>query len=103
MKLLRRQFLHLAAGAVALPAVSRNARAQTYPSGPVRWLIPMAPGDLPDILARVMGQYLSERLGQPFIMDNRQGVGTIIGTEAAVRAPADGYTLAMLGPPAAIR
>jgi tripartite-type tricarboxylate transporter receptor subunit TctC len=102
MKIPRRKFLHLAAGAVAAPVARRAARAQTYPSGPVRWLIPMAPGDLPDILARLMGQFLSERLGQPFIMDNRVGVATIIGTEAAVRAPADGYTLVMLGPPAAI-
>jgi tripartite-type tricarboxylate transporter receptor subunit TctC len=102
MKPARRKFLHLAAGAVALPAFSRIARAQTYPSRPVRWLVPMAPGDLPDILARLMGQFLSERLGQPFIMDNRPGAATNLGTDAAVRAPADGHTLVMLGPPAAI-
>jgi tripartite-type tricarboxylate transporter receptor subunit TctC len=102
MKIPRRKFLHLAAGAVAAPMAPRAARAQAYPSGPVRWLIPMAPGDLPDILARLMGRFLSERLGRPFIMDNRPGVATIIGTEVAVRAPADGYTLVMLGPPAAI-
>jgi tripartite-type tricarboxylate transporter receptor subunit TctC len=102
MKIARRKFLHLAAGALTAPIASRTARAQTYPSRPVHWLIPMAPGDLPDILARLMGQFLSERLGQPFIMDNRQGVATIVGTEVAVRAPADGYTLVMLGPPAAI-
>jgi tripartite-type tricarboxylate transporter receptor subunit TctC len=102
MKLRRRQFLHLAAGAAALPAASGIARAQTYPTRPVRWIIPMAPGDTPDILARLIGQWLSERLAQPFIMDNRPGAGTNIGTEAAVRARPDGYTLVQLGPPAAI-
>jgi tripartite-type tricarboxylate transporter receptor subunit TctC len=98
----RRTFFQLAAGAAALPVLACIARAQTYPARPVRLMIPMAPGDLPDILARLMGQFLSERLGQPFIMDNRPGVATIVGTEAAVRAPADGYTLVMLGPPAVI-
>jgi tripartite-type tricarboxylate transporter receptor subunit TctC len=102
MKLPRRQFLHLAAGAIALPATSRIAMAQSYPSRPVRWLVPMAPADMPDILARLMGQWLSERLGQPFIIDNRPGAANNIGTEAAVRAPTDGYTLVLLGPPAAI-
>ncbi len=102
MKVPRRQFLHLAAGAVALPAVSRTAWAQTYPARPVRWIVPMAAGDMPDILARLMGQWLSERLGQPFIIDNRPGAATNIGTEAAVHAPADGSTLVLLGPPAAI-
>jgi tripartite-type tricarboxylate transporter receptor subunit TctC len=102
MEILRRQFLHLAAGAVALPTVSRIARAETYPARPVRWIVPMAPGDTPDILARLIGQWLSERLAQPFIMDNRPGAATNIGTEAAVRAPPDGYTLVQLGPPAAI-
>jgi tripartite-type tricarboxylate transporter receptor subunit TctC len=102
MEILRRQFLHLAAGAVALPTVSRIARAQTYPARPVRWIVPMAPGDTPGILARLIGQWLSERLAQPFIMDNRPGAATNIGTEAAVRAPPDGYTLVQLGPPAAI-
>jgi tripartite-type tricarboxylate transporter receptor subunit TctC len=102
MKIPRRRFLHLAAGAAALPAVSRIAQAQTYPSRPVRWIVPMAPGDTPDILARLIGQWLSERLAQPFIMDNRPGAATNIGTEAAVRARPDGYTLVQLGPPAAI-
>jgi tripartite-type tricarboxylate transporter receptor subunit TctC len=102
MKIPRRRFLHLAVGTAALPAASRIAWAQTYPSRPVRWIVPMAPGDTPDILARLIGQWLSERLGQPFIMDNRPGAGTNIGTEAAVRARPDGYTLVQLGPPAAI-
>jgi len=97
MKLPRRNFLHLAAGAAALPAVSRIARAQTYPARPVRLIVPFAPAGASDIIARLMGQWLSERLGQPFIIDNRPGGGTNIGTEAAVRAPADGYTLLMVG------
>ena len=98
----RRRFLQLVAGAAALPVMPHVARAQTYPTRQVRWLVPMAPGDMPDILARLIGQWLSERLGQSFIIDNRLGASTNIGTEAAVRAPADGYTLVLLGPPAAI-
>jgi tripartite-type tricarboxylate transporter receptor subunit TctC len=97
MKLPRRQFLHLAAGAAALPTVSRIARAQTYPSRPVRLIVPVAPAGAGDILARLMGQWLSERLGQPFIIENRPGGGGNIGTEAVVHAPADGYTLLMAG------
>ena len=97
MKLPRRQFLHLAAGAAALPAFSRVACAQTYPSRPVRLIVPLAPAGGTDILARLMGQWLSERLGQPFVIDNRPGAGGNIGTEAVVRAPADGYTLLMAG------
>ena len=93
MKLPRRKFLRLAAGAAALPAVSRIAKAQAYPARPVRLIVPFAPAGATDIVARLMGQWLSERLGQPFIIDNRPGGGTNIGTEAAVRAPADGYTL----------
>ena len=89
----RRQFLHLAAGAAALPAMSRVARAQTYPSRPVRIIVPYAPAGAPDIVARLMGQWLSERLGQPFIIENRPGAGGNIGTEAVVRARPDGYTL----------
>jgi tripartite-type tricarboxylate transporter receptor subunit TctC len=97
MKLARRNFLHLAAGAAALTAVSRIARAQTYPSRPVRLIVPLAPAGAADILARLIGQWLSERLGQQFVIDNRPGGGGNIGTEAAVRAPADGYTLLLVG------
>jgi tripartite-type tricarboxylate transporter receptor subunit TctC len=97
MKLPRRNFLHLAAGAAALPAVPRFARAQTYPTRPVRLIVPVAAGGSADITARLMSQWLSERLGQQIIIDNRPGGGTNIGTEAAVRAPADGYTLLMVG------
>jgi tripartite-type tricarboxylate transporter receptor subunit TctC len=93
MKLLRRQFLNLAAGAAALPAASRLARAQAYPSRPVRIIVGFAPGGPTDIAARLMGQWLSERLGQQFIIENRPGAGSNIATEAVVRAPADGYTL----------
>jgi tripartite-type tricarboxylate transporter receptor subunit TctC len=93
VKLPRRTFLHLAAGAAALPAISRLARAQTYPARPVRVIVPFAPGGLTDILARLMGQWLSERLGQSFIIENRPGAGTNIGTEVVVRAPPDGNTL----------
>src|SRR5499433_2664865 len=102
MKLPRRQFLHLAAGAAALPAVSHFAWAQAYPTRPVRIVVTTAPGSAPDILARLMGQWLSERFGQPFVIDNRPGGGTNIGTEAVVRAPADGYTLLLAGTPNAI-
>src|SRR5437870_2351477 len=97
MKLPRRQFLHLVAGAAALPAVSRIARAQTYPSRPVRFLVAFAAGGTQDSLARVMGQWLSEQLGQPFIIENRPGAGGNIGTEAVVRASPDGHTLLLVG------
>jgi tripartite-type tricarboxylate transporter receptor subunit TctC len=93
VKLPRRNFLHLAAGAVALPALSRIAWAQAYPSRPVRWIVPFPPGGATDILGRLMGQSLSERLGQPFVIENRPGAGSNIGTEAVVKAPADGHTL----------
>jgi len=93
MKPPRRQFLHLAAGAAALPTVSRFAFAQTYPSRPVRLIVPFAPAGGSDITARLMGQWLSERLAQPFIIENRPGAGSNIATEAVVRAAADGYTL----------
>jgi tripartite-type tricarboxylate transporter receptor subunit TctC len=89
----RRQFLHLAAGAAALSAVSRIAGAQTYPTRPVHLLVGFPPGGATDIIARLIGQSLSERLGQQFIIENRPGAGTNIATEAVVRAPADGYTL----------
>jgi tripartite-type tricarboxylate transporter receptor subunit TctC len=102
MKLPRRHFLHLTAGAAALPAVSRVARAQAYPTRPVRMIVPIAPGGAQDILARLMGHWLSERLGQPFVIDNRPGGGTNIGTEAVVRAPADGHTLLLIPPDSAI-
>jgi tripartite-type tricarboxylate transporter receptor subunit TctC len=97
MKLPRRKFLHLAAGAAALPAVSRFAWAQAYPTRPVRLIVTVAAGSSPDIIARLIGQWLSERLGQPFIIENRPGSGGNIGTEAVVRAPADGYTLLLCG------
>jgi tripartite-type tricarboxylate transporter receptor subunit TctC len=102
MKLPRRKFLHLAAGAAALPVMSRAAGAQAYPSRSVRLIVPLAPGGATDIIARVIGQWLSERLGQPIIVENRPGAGTNLGTEAVVRAPADGYTLLIFGAPAAI-
>jgi hypothetical protein len=98
----RRQFLHLAAGAAALPAASRIARAQAYPTRPVRVIVPFAPAGSTDIAARLMGQWLSERLGQQFVIENRPGASTTIGTEAVVRAPADGYTLLLVGTASAI-
>jgi len=102
MKRSRRNFLHLAAGAAALPTLSRIASAQAYPSRPVRWIVGFAAGGPQDIVARLLGQSLSERLGQQFVIENRAGAGGNIGTEAAVRAPADGYTILMIGPSAAI-
>src|SRR5215475_8497554 len=89
----RRQFLHLAAGAAALPAVSRAAWAQAYPARPVRIIVATAPGGAPDIVARLIGPWLSERLGQQFVIENRPGGASNIGTEAVVRAQPDGYTL----------
>ncbi len=102
MKLPRREFLRLAAGVAALPALSRVASAQSYPTRPVRWIVGAPPGGATDILARLLGQWLSERLGQPFVVDNRPGAGTNIGTEAVVRSPADGYTLLLVAPTSAI-
>lgn len=102
MKLPRRTFLHLAAGAAVLPAVSRIARAQAYPTRPVRIVVPLAPGAVNDITARLIGQWLSERLGQQFLIENRPGGGGNIGIEAVARAPADGYTLLVVGTAAAI-
>ena len=102
LKLLRRNFLHLAAGAAALPAVSRFAWAQAYPTRPVRVIVPFAPAGTTDIAARLMGQWLSERLGQPFVIENRPGASTTIGTEAVVRAPPDGYALLLVTTSSAI-
>src|SRR5262245_44643421 len=96
MKLPRREFLHLTVGAAALPAVSRFACAQAYPSRPVRLIVGFAPGGTTDITARLIGQWLSERLGQQFVIENRTGAATNIATEAVVRAPADGYTLLLV-------
>jgi tripartite-type tricarboxylate transporter receptor subunit TctC len=93
MQLLRRSFLHLAAGAAAVPIVSRIVRAQAYPTRPVRWIVAVAPGGGNDVFARLMGQWLSQRLGQPFIVENRPGAANNIGTEAVAKAPPDGYTL----------
>jgi len=96
MKLPRRRFLHLAAGAAALPAVSRIAWAQAYPARPVRIVAPTGPGGAPDIIARLIGPWLSQRLGQQFVVENRPGSGNNIGTEAVVRASPDGYTLLLV-------
>jgi tripartite-type tricarboxylate transporter receptor subunit TctC len=96
MELLRRKFLLLAAGAAALPVASPIARAQTYPARPLRLIVATAAGGGNDIVARLTGQVLSERLGQPFVIENRPGAGGNIGTEAVVRAPADGYTLLLV-------
>jgi tripartite-type tricarboxylate transporter receptor subunit TctC len=98
----RRQFLHLAAGAAALPAMSRIARAQAYPTRPVRLLVGFAPAGTTDIHARLIAQWLSERLGQQFIVENRPGAGSNIGTEVVVNAPPDGYTLLLVGASSAI-
>jgi tripartite-type tricarboxylate transporter receptor subunit TctC len=102
MKLSRRQFLHLAAGAVALPALSRVAWAEAYPTRPVRLIVGFPAGGTADISARLMGQWLSERLGHPFVIENRPGANTNLAAEAVVRSPADGYTLLLTGPSNAI-
>jgi tripartite-type tricarboxylate transporter receptor subunit TctC len=102
MKLPRRNFLHLAACTAALPAVSRVAWAQGYPSRPVRIIVGFPPGGPSDLLARLIGQWLSDHLGQPFIIENRPGAGGNVADEAVVRAPADGHTLLLVSPPAAI-
>jgi tripartite-type tricarboxylate transporter receptor subunit TctC len=96
MKLLRRQFLHLAAGAAALPAVTRIAGAQAYPTKPVRIIVGVAAGGSPDIVARMIAQWLSKRLGQPFIIENRVGAAGNVGAEAVVRSPPDGHTLLLI-------
>jgi hypothetical protein len=102
MKLPRRRFLHLAVGAAVLPAVSRIARAQTYPARPVRFIVGFTPGGSFDITARLIGQWLSERLGQQFVIENRPGAAGNIASEAAVKSPADGYTILLCGVPNAI-
>jgi tripartite-type tricarboxylate transporter receptor subunit TctC len=102
MKLPRRQFLHLGVGAAALPALARVARAQAYPTRPVRLIVGVAPGGPIDFLARLIGQWLSDRLGQPFVIENRPGAGTNIATEMVVRAAPDGYTLLMVASSSAI-
>jgi tripartite-type tricarboxylate transporter receptor subunit TctC len=102
LKFLRRKFLHLAAGTAALPFASRLALAQSYPTRPVRIIVGFAPGGGVDIVARLVGQSLSERLGQPFIIENRPGAATNLATEAVVRAPGDGYTLLLADAAAAI-
>jgi tripartite-type tricarboxylate transporter receptor subunit TctC len=102
MKLPRRTFLHLAAGAAALPAVPRIARAQAYPARPVRVIVPFPPGGGADTVTRIVGQWLSERLGQPVIIEHRPGGGTNIGTQTVVNSAPDGYTLLFFGVSAAI-
>jgi tripartite-type tricarboxylate transporter receptor subunit TctC len=92
MKLPRRKFLYLAAGAAAFPALSRIARAQAYPTRPVRIIVGYPPGGSADVVARLIGQQLSERLGQPFVVENRPGAGTNIATETVVKSAPDGYT-----------
>jgi tripartite-type tricarboxylate transporter receptor subunit TctC len=102
MKLPRRQFLHLAVGTAVLPAVTRVAKAETYPTRPVRAIVTFAAGGPNDIIARLMGQWLSERFGQQFVIENRPGAGGTIGTEVVVNAPSDGYTLVLASPANAI-
>ena len=98
----RRAFLHLAAGAAALPAVSRLARAQSYPSRPVHWIVSFSAGGANDTVARIIGQYLSDHLGQQFIIENRVGAGGNVGMESALSSAPDGYTIAFVGPNNAI-
>ena len=102
MKLSRRRFLEVAGAAIALPAATRLARAQTYPNRPVRLIIGYTPGGSADLTARLMGQWLSEKLGQSFVIENRPGGGTNIATEAVLRAAPDGYTLLLVAPANAI-
>jgi tripartite-type tricarboxylate transporter receptor subunit TctC len=102
MKLPRRRFLHLAAGAAALPAAFRNAWAQAYPARPVRMIVGFTPGGPTDIAARLMGNWLSERFGQPFVIENRPGAGSNIATEAVVNSAPDGYTLLVVSTSATV-
>ena len=102
MRFRRRQVLQMGAAVVILPAFAERTEAQTYPSKPVHVIVPFAPGGNTDLIARLVGQWLSDHLGQPFIIENRPGGGTNVGTEAVIRAPADGYTLLSVHPPSAI-
>jgi len=99
MKLPRRRFLHLAASAVALPAFTRSAGADTYPARPIHLLVGFPPGGTADIIARLTGQFLSERLGQPFVIENRGSAGQQIAADSVVKAPPDGYTLLLIANP----
>src|SRR5438094_6538770 len=99
MKLPRRKFLHLAVGAATLPSLSRIASADNYPTRPVRIIVGFPAGGAPDLFARLIGEWLSERLGQPFVIENRPGAATNIATELVVRATPDGYTLLMVTTP----
>ena len=102
MTIPRRRFLHLAAGTAALPMTSQVAWAQAYPARPVRWIIGFAPGGTTDVISRLIVQYMTEHLGQPFIVESRPGAATNLATEMVVRSPADGYTLLFIGAPNAI-
>src|SRR5262245_5279121 len=102
MKLSRRLFLHLTAGAAALPGVSRMAWAQAYPTRPVHWIVSFAAGGPNDIVARIVGQYLSDHLGQQFVIENRAGAAGNVGMQSALSSAPDGYTIAFVGPNYAI-
>src|SRR5215467_2148693 len=98
MKFPRRAFLHLAAGAAALPALSGNVWAQAYPTRPVHWIVSFAAGGPNDIVARIVGQYLSDHLGQQFVIENRAGAAGNVGMQSALNSAPDGYTIAFVGP-----
>src|SRR6201984_1842453 len=102
MKLPRRNFLHLAAGAAALTTLSRIAWTESYPSRPVRWIVSFAAGAPNDIVARIVGQYLSDHLGQQFVIENRSGAGGNVGMQSVLSSAPDGYTIAFVGPNYAI-
>src|SRR5215204_16054 len=102
MRLPRRNFLRLAAAAAALPAVSRRGAAQSYPSQPLRWVVGFPPGGGADIVSRIMGKWLSERLGQPVFIENKPGAGTNISIQTVVNSPPDGYTLLFIAASSAV-